>query len=131
MTDEIMSITLDCQYPTLNEYINVERNNRYSANSQKQKYTNITKMLAKHCNKVTEKADMLFEWHVATKHDHDNIAFAKKFILDGFKQAGVIKDDKQAYIGHLYDEFYKDTRSYVIVHVLKHQSSGRLRGNRK
>lgn len=121
----MLSIKLDSPFPTLNEYIDKERANRVAAARIKRNYTHLAKILTRNKGTVSQKVDLLFEWHVATSHDHDNIAFGKKFILDGMKLAGVIKDDRQKFIGHLYDEFYKDKLSYVVVHFLEHKKGGR------
>lgn len=44
------------------------------------------------------------------KRDYDNVAFAKKFILDGMVKAGLIEGDSQAYVKGFADKFYIDSK---------------------
>lgn len=112
-----MKLILNTSFPTLNEYIKLERTNKYIAANLKKVTTNKVCYLAREQNfKVgLKKYDVNFTW---CKHnnriDHDNIAFAKKFILDGLKCAGSIKDDSPKYIRNFTDTFIlDDTRRYI------------------
>lgn len=50
-----------------------------------------------------------FKWYVKNRRiDKDNIAFAKKFIFDGFQDAGLIENDGWDTIGSWYDELKVD-----------------------
>ena len=60
---------------------------------------------------------LLFEWHSSTRHDPDNVAFAKKFILDGLQAAGVLENDNRKFIGTMADEIIQDDEDYVILHI--------------
>lgn len=66
---------------------------------------------------VAGKVDLLFEWHSSTRHDPDNVAFAKKFILDGLQAAGVLENDNRKFIGTMADEIIQDDEDYVILHI--------------
>lgn len=60
------------------------------------------------------------EWHERNKRrDADNIASAKKFILDAMQKAGIIPDDSREYVAGLYDEIVDDTRDYVRVKLIE------------
>ena len=97
-----MKILLRCQFrfrkknhnrfPTLNEYIDCERGSTIAAAAMKKKCTEQVKeqCLSQQIESVKGKVDLLFEWHSSTRHDPDNVAFAKKFILDGLQAAGVL-----------------------------------------
>ena len=53
-----------------------------------------------------------FRWLCKNKKkDKDNIAFAKKFILDGLVEAGVIKNDGWDDIEGFQDEFEIDAKN--------------------
>ena len=69
--------------------------------------------------RVNGKVDLLFEWHSSTRHDPDNVAFAKKFILDGLQAAGVLENDNRKFIGTMADEIIQDDEDYVILHITK------------
>ena len=109
------------RFPTLNEYINIERGNRMASAKLKkdcteQVYWQCKELKAK---PVTSMVDVHFEWHATGRHDPDNIDFARKFILDGLVMANVIQDDNQQHIGYLSSEIVKDTEDYVVVSLRK------------
>lgn len=129
-----MKILLRCQFrfrkkihdrfPTLNEYIDCERGSTIAAAAMKKKCTEQVKeqCVAQQIQPVKGKADLLFEWHSSTRHDPDNVAFAKKFILDGLQLAGVLENDNRKFIGTMADEVINDDDDFVIVHITEHMS---------
>ena len=124
-----MKILLRCQFrfrkkthnrfPTLNEYIDCERGSTIAAAVMKKKCTEQVKeqCLSQQIQPVNGKVDLLFEWHSSTRHDPDNVAFAKKFILDGLQLAGVIENDNRKCIGTMADDIISDAKDYVVVHI--------------
>lgn len=124
-----MKLLLRCQFrfrkkthdrfPTLNEYIDCERGSTIAAAAMKKKCTEQVKeqCLLQQIQPVNGKVDLLFEWHSSTRHDPDNIAFAKKFILDGLQVAGVLENDNRKFIGTMADEIIQDDEDYVILHI--------------
>lgn len=83
---------------TLNEYINKERSNRYAAAKVKKDCTNKVIYHAKRAKKqglvIDTPFKARFEWYVKDKRkDLDNIAFQKKFVLDGMIKANLIEND--------------------------------------
>lgn len=126
-----MKLLLRCQFrfrkkthdrfPTLNEYIDCERGSTIAAAAMKKKCTEQVKeqCLSQHIQPVNGKVDLLFEWHSSTRHDPDNVAFAKKFILDGLQAAGVLENDNRKFIGTMADEIIQDDEDYVILHITK------------
>lgn len=129
-----MKILLRCQFrfrknahnrfPTLNEYIDCERGSTIAAAAMKKKCTEQVKeqCLSQQIESVKGKVDLLFEWHSSTRHDPDNVAFAKKFILDGLQAAGVLENDNRKFIGTMADEVVNDNDDFVIVHITEHMS---------
>ena len=63
------------------------------------------------------KVDMLFKWHVKGRHDSDNIAFAKKYVLDGMVKAGVLENDNPKCVRHLKDYIYRDVKKPNLDYV--------------
>ena len=126
-----MKILLRCQFrfrkkthdrfPTLNEYIDCERGSTIAAAAMKKKCTEQVKeqCLSQQIQPVIGKVDLLFEWHSSTRHDPDNVAFAKKFILDGLQSAGVLENDNRKFVGIMADEIIQDDEDYVILHITK------------
>lgn len=129
-----MKILLRCQFrfrkknhnrfPTLNEYIDCERGSTIAAAAMKKKCTEQVKeqCLSQQTESVKGRVDLLFEWHSSTRHDPDNVAFAKKFILDGLQAAGVLENDNRKFIGTMADEIINDDDDFVIVHITEHMS---------
>ena len=61
-------------------------------------------------------ATIRFTWHVKNrKSDPDNIAFAKKYVLDGMVKAGIIPDDTHRYIKGFEDRFVISAKEGVEV----------------
>lgn len=124
-----MKLLLRCQFrfrkktherfPTLNEYIDCERGSTIAAAAMKKRCTEQVKeqCLLQQIQPVNGKVDLLFEWHSSTRHDPDNVAFAKKFILDGLQLAGVLENDNRKFIGTMADEIIQDDEDYVILHI--------------
>lgn len=124
-----MKLLLRCQFrfrkkthdrfPTLNEYIDCERGSTIAAAAMKKKCTEQVKeqCLLQQIQPVNGKVDLLFEWHSSTRHDPDNVAFAKKFILDGLQLAGVLENDNRKFIGTMADEIIQDDEDYVIIYI--------------
>lgn len=112
------------RFPTLNEYIDCERGSTIAAAAMKKKCTEQVKdqCVSQQIESVKGKVDLLFEWHSSTRHDPDNVAFAKKFILDGLQAAGVLENDNRKFIGTMADEVINDDDDFVIVHITEHMS---------
>lgn len=109
-------------FVSLNEYINAERSNKqYAANIKKQQTNSVHYLTLEQKFKLdhTFRYDVIFTWvKPDNRKDHDNICFAKKFILDGIVKAGVLPDDTAKYIRNFQDKFIHDkTRLYVSCQV--------------
>lgn len=60
------------------------------------------------------------EWHEKTKRrDADNIASAKKFILDALVKTGVLVDDSRKYVKGFYDVIIDDKKDFVKVELIE------------
>ena len=106
-----MMITFDGRFPSLNEQIKADRNSSFIGNKLKKKYTSICAWSAKaKCNdSFTKPVHVDFYWYEPNKkRDKDNIAFAKKYILDGLVSAGIIKNDGWAGVHSFSDNFAVD-----------------------
>jgi hypothetical protein len=62
-----------------------------------------------------------FYWHCADERtDQDNIAFAKKFILDGMVEAHILEGDSWKYIrGGFSDSFKVDKKDVGVIVVVR------------
>lgn len=78
----------------LNKYINAERTNRFMAAKLKKDMTALFEREFINHEPINGRFAMSFNWYMKNKRkDPDNIAFQKKFILDGMIKAGVIQND--------------------------------------
>ena len=108
--------------PSLNDYTNKCRSNKYEGAKLKAEVEyNIGWYIIQALNKGTlrptkKPVRIEFIWHEKTiKRDPDNIASAKKFILDAMQKQGVIVNDNRKYIKGFTDEIVDDKEDYVEV----------------
>lgn len=95
--------------PQLNDYIRVERANRYAAASLKKKAHAQVIAALRDPPRFDKPVDVRFDWYRPDRRtDKDNVAFAKKFILDALQIAGVIENDKWAMCTPYDGGFYID-----------------------
>ena len=112
MNEILAKFYIPGELTTLNEYINAERGNKFAASVIKKTETERivweVKNQCKHA-KVSCEFKLFIRWFVKDKKkDPDNVAFAKKFILDGMVSAGLINTDGMKQVTSFQDEFYVD-----------------------
>jgi len=109
------------ELPDLNTEINSAKKHwSYYAKHKKTWTTIVMYEAKKQLYKITyPKLHLEFFWYTKNKRkDPDNVAFAKKYILDGIKEAGIIPDDSMTYIVSFADFFHIDTKNpRVEVHI--------------
>ncbi|MBD2772123.1 hypothetical protein [Iningainema tapete] len=109
----IFEITLSLP-PTLNDQINFARQGWQVSARHKKHWTNIICQFACTCDvKFKDKVWLEFHWYLKTfARDHDNVAAASKYIMDGLVEAAVIKNDNlctiQSPVIHYYHRSKKD-----------------------
>ncbi len=105
----------------LNEYINLNRKNRYLGNQAKQKeQAYIIWCIKEQLGNIEIHNPVIghFTWIEENKRrDLDNICFAKKFILDALVQVGVLADDNRKIVTNFTDSFEYADKSKVIVEL--------------
>lgn len=97
----MVSFFLPIWFPSLNDYIDEHRKHRMAGANMKKQYTDEVARVLEYMRveKIKAPVTISFEWHEKnSRRDPDNVIFAKKFILDGMVQAGVIVNDTQRYI---------------------------------
>jgi hypothetical protein len=105
-----MEVTIIGELTDLNTYIQTERSNKFAAAQIKKDMTDICTLYAKQLKPIKSKVKLIFTWYCRNqKKDPDNIAFAKKFILDGFVKAKIIENDGWKQIAGFEDYFEIDT----------------------
>lgn len=83
--------------------------NRYIGNSMKREYTEVVSLAAyaAKLRPVSGPVELVFQWVEPNgRRDPDNIVFAKKFILDGLVEAGILPNDTQSDIFGFIDAWF-------------------------
>lgn len=103
--------------PSLNEYIEACRRNAHcGARLKSNVEAGIIPQLAK-LKKIEKPVHIIFIWHEVNKRrDKDNVAAAKKFILDALQKSGKLINDNNNYIIGFTDKFdYTATENAVTL----------------
>lgn len=109
--------------PSLNDYINVCRRNKYQAANYKTQIENEIGLYLIKVPKFKNPIEITFKWIESNKRrDLDNIAFAKKFILDAMVKFGKLKDDNKKCVTAFRDEFYYGKEAKVILEIKEVES---------
>jgi Holliday junction resolvase RusA-like endonuclease len=112
MNEILAKFLLNGELTDLNTYINAERGNKFNgAKIKKTETERIVWEVKNQCKhaKVSCEFKLFIRWFVKDKKkDPDNVAFAKKFILDGMVSAGLINTDGMKQVTSFQDEFYVD-----------------------
>ena len=110
--------TIDMKLPSLNEYINLCRTNKYKAAKFKENIEADIALFLMRMPKYTTPVKIHFHWIEGNKRrDLDNICFAKKFILDAMVKAGKLKDDNRKCVTAFTDNFYYGYETKVILEI--------------
>ena len=112
--------TIYYKFTTLNKYISAERTNKFKGSSIKKTETAIVKNTLLNKKPFPTPCRLKFTWLIKNKRtDLDNIAFCKKFILDGIVQAKIIPDDTMKYVIGFVDEFEISNKEGVRIEVIE------------
>jgi Holliday junction resolvase RusA-like endonuclease len=102
--------------PTLNEYSNAERTNRFKAAKLKKEAEELIGWHIKTSGikPIKEPIILVIHWQVpkTCRFDPDNIVFAKKFILDALQKTGIIQNDNKKYIKGFSDHLLYEGKEY-------------------
>ena len=100
-------VTIPMRLPSLNEYINACRTNKYMANALKKKTQESIGWYLRRLPTFKNPVRIKFIWvsKKGDRRDLDNIGFAKKFILDALQECGKLQNDNSKYVVGFIDEF--------------------------
>lgn len=127
-----MKIVIDGELPDLNTDIGIIRSHVMAYSDHKEEWTNYCwgESLKKRVKIPDDNfpVRIAFVWYTKDlKKDCDNIAFAKKYILDGLKLAKVIPNDSRRFVSCFGGEFFKvdKKKPRVEIHIfsLKYDTS--------
>lgn len=96
------SFEIKTKFPTLTDIISASKKHFAVYSKMKKKYTNMVWAFAKaaHVKTASGPIRLTVIWREPKKsrRDPDNVMAAKKFILDGLVNAGVIQNDSHKYV---------------------------------
>lgn len=111
-------IVINMKLPSLNEYINVCRRNKYEAAKYKADLESQIALFLKKMPRYTKPIAIHFHWIEGNKRrDLDNISFGKKFILDTLVKLGKLKDDNRKCVTAFTDTFSYGKETKVILEI--------------
>ena len=105
----IQKISIEGKLPSLNDYIRAERANRQAGAKLKRDTEELIMWQMGRLFKIKTPCFICFEWHEkTTRRDKDNVAFAKKFILDAMQKAEKLANDNNKCLIGFTDTFVYD-----------------------
>lgn len=112
------SVWIPVKLPGLNDYVKACRTNVYAANNMKRKYENLIGCYIIRLPKFEHPVAIDFVWTEENRRrDLDNVAFAKKFVLDALVKFGKLKDDNRKCVTAFTDSFRYDKEAGVAVTI--------------
>ena len=115
---------IEQRLPSLNDYITACRTNKYAGARFKD---DIDADIGWYIRRAVMRGDLKpctgqivfsFEWHEKTaRRDPDNIASAKKYILDALQKQRIIPNDTPKYVKGFEDRFFFDKKDFVVVEL--------------
>ena len=104
--------------PSLNEYTRICRTNPYKESKFKKNLEDDIGMFIARMPRFDNPVEIHFHWVEGNKRrDLDNIAFAKKFILDALVKYGKLADDNRKCVTAFTDTFEYSDETKVILEI--------------
>ena len=118
---------LPMKLPSLNDYVRACRANRFEGAKMKKRLEKEIGLFVRRLPVISDPVRITFIWQEKNKRrDYDNIAFAKKFILDALVKEGRLKDDNRKCVAGFVDCFsYGDEWKVTLVIERKDDESER------
>ena len=104
-------------FPNMNQIIAAAKKHWAAYAKFKQTYTDLVTVAAKnHAPIRSYPVGIHIDWYCRNRRvDPDNIAVAKKMVLDGLVAAGILEGDGWAQIAELSDKFFVDNKNPRVV----------------
>lgn len=118
------TIEIPIKFPSLNDYIKSCRGNKFGSNRLKQE---LEKQIGQYIEPLPlfqKPIRIHFLW-IEENHrrDFDNIAFAKKFILDALQKHGKLLNDNRKWVKGFSDDFKYDKEAGVIITITEEKEN--------
>ena len=115
----MIKVVIDEKLPSLNEYINACRTNKYVAAKMKRDIEQLIGYYILRLPRFEKPVKIHFHWVEGNeKRDIDNVSFAKKFILDALVKYHKLENDNRKNVYAFTDTFeYKKGITKVILEI--------------
>lgn len=118
----IYSFTIPCRLPGLNEYVRACRANRYAAADMKRWTEELIAFYSRELPVISGPVTVSFLWREGDRRrDLDNVAFAKKFILDSLVKTGALPDDGRRHVVGFTDSFETTPKQWSVTVTIKEE----------
>lgn len=118
-----MKFTIEGELTDLNAYVQAERSHRLRASQIKREETERIAWEAQAAKLPPVSrypVRIAFTWYSKdSRKDIDNVSFAKKFILDGLVEAGVLAGDGRKHVAGFVEEFLVDRKRPRVEVVMR------------
>lgn len=123
-----MRAVIDMKLPSLNDYVRACRSNALKGAKFKKEYEYGIGWYLNKLPTFEKPVRIHFHWIEENKRrDYDNIAFAKKFILDAMVKCGKLKDDNRRYVVAFTDTFSYGEKTKVVMDIEEVESDEEAR----
>lgn len=111
-----MRIEIPMKLPSLNDYTKANRSNAYEGARMKRQIEHDISVFLLRMPRFDKPIRIHFHWIEKNgRRDLDNVAFAKKFILDAMVKMGKLKDDNRKCVTAFTDTFgYGDDYKVIL-----------------
>ena len=114
----MLKIEIPMKLPSLNDYVNDCRKNKFAGANMKKKNENDIGYFINQLPQFKKPIRINFTWVEANKRrDYDNICFAKKFILDALQKCGKLENDNRRWVTGFTDSFAYGEEYKVILEI--------------
>jgi Holliday junction resolvase RusA-like endonuclease len=124
MTLKTQTFSIKGSLPGLNEYTRACRANRYAGAQMKLQAEEVVGWAIKQSRikPIDAPVHVSFMWREKNqRRDCDNVAFAKKFILDALVAAGILAGDGRKYVTSFHDRFAIDAENPRVIVSLAYE----------
>ena len=92
-------VTIDGDFPKLNEMIGDARRHWSISAKKKKEFTELARVQCLRLKRITKPCELSFHWFYSSKHDFDNISSGgRKHVIDGLVAAGKLSDDNNKWV---------------------------------